>query len=192
MNSVNVVRTSWIRRSVIIGLLAGSASLWAGTFGKVVPIGGHAADLALDEARGVLYVANFTANRVEVVSLADGSIKTSLNVAPQPGSLALSADGRYLVVTHFGNYKPPASPTNALTVIDLTSNGRRTYALGNAPLGVAFGIDNLALVVTTAEFMLLDPVSGASVVLDTVAGVTARLLPKPAPAFPPNIVASSV
>ena len=77
-----------------------ATSAWAGTFGKVIPIGGHASDLALDEARGVLYIANFTANRIEVMSLSDHSIQRSLNVASQPGALALSADGKYLVVTH--------------------------------------------------------------------------------------------
>ena len=80
-----------------------STVAWAGTFGKVVSVGGQASDLALDEARGVLYMANFTANRIEVMSLADHSIQRSMNVAAQPGSLALSPDGRYLVVTHYGN-----------------------------------------------------------------------------------------
>src|SRR5688572_733094 len=78
-----------------------STMVWAGTFGKVVSIGGHASDLALDEARGVLYVANFTANRIEVISLADHSVQRSMNVASQPGALALSPDGKYLVITHF-------------------------------------------------------------------------------------------
>src|SRR3954447_5926987 len=58
--------------------------LSAATFGRVVPIGGHASDLALDESRGVVYVANFTANRIEVMSTADFSIQRSMNVAPQP------------------------------------------------------------------------------------------------------------
>src|SRR5579864_8532711 len=35
----------------------------AATFGTVVAVGGHAADLTLDEPRGVLYVANFGAGR---------------------------------------------------------------------------------------------------------------------------------
>ena len=48
----------------------------AATFGKVVSIGGHASDVALDEPRGVLYVANFTANRIEVVSLATKTVQT--------------------------------------------------------------------------------------------------------------------
>src|SRR6266498_2852485 len=40
-----------------------STTGWAGVFGRVVPIGGNASDIALDESRGVLYIANFTANR---------------------------------------------------------------------------------------------------------------------------------
>ncbi|WP_031495474.1 hypothetical protein [Bryobacter aggregatus] len=43
-------------------------------------LGGQAADLTLDEQRGVLYAANFTANRIEVISLVTGSIQTSMNV----------------------------------------------------------------------------------------------------------------
>jgi len=87
-----------------------SAAAWGGTFGNVVSIGGHASDLALDEPRGVLYIANFTANRVEVMSLGSNTIQTSINVAAQPSALALSPDDHYLVVAHFGNAAAPASP----------------------------------------------------------------------------------
>src|ERR1039457_462067 len=73
------------------------------TFGEVVAIGGQASDIALDEARGVLYIANFTAGRIDVLSLSDNKIHTSIHVAAAPSSLALSGDGRFLVVTHFGN-----------------------------------------------------------------------------------------
>src|SRR5258707_14762748 len=99
----------------------------AATFGTVVPIGGQAADLVLDERRGVLYVANFTANRIDVVSLSDYSIRRSMNVNPQPGSLALSPDGRFLVIVHFGNFAPPATSDNALTVINLLDNSRQVF-----------------------------------------------------------------
>ena len=169
-----------------------ACTAWAGTFGTVVPIGGNAADLALDELRQALYIANFSANRIEVMSTADLSIRTSMAVAAQPSSLALSPDGQFLVVTHFGNYQTPGSPANALTVINLYTNLKQTFALGSPPLGVAFGIDNLALVVTTSDFLLFDPVSGATQVLDTVAGVTAKTLPVPPDNFPPQIVAASV
>jgi len=171
--------------------MAGAAL--AGTFGTVVSIGGQTADLALDEARGVLYVANFTANRIEVMSLATNTVKTSLNVAAQPSSVALSKDGHWLVVAHYGNNTAPASPNNGLTLIDLTNNNtRQTFALGNPPLGVAFGFDNKALVVTTQEFILFDPVLGTTNVLSSIQAVAKQALPAPAYSFPPNIVGASV
>jgi uncharacterized protein (TIGR03437 family) len=164
----------------------------AGTFGTVAAIGGQAADLALDEARGVVYVANFSANRIEVMSTSDYRIRSSMNVAAQPGSLAISPDGQYLVVAHFGNFASPNTPANALTVIDLNAGTKQTFALGFPPLGVAFGIDDRALVVTTNDFLLFDPVSGAMQVIDTVEGVTAKTLPAAPPSYPPQIVTASV
>ena len=116
------------------------------------PIGGSAADAALDEARGVLYISNFTANRIEVMSLATGTIRSSINVFAQPGSMAMSPDGRWLLVAQYGNNAAPASTTNALTLIDLSANNaKQTFALGNAPLCVAFAIDGKALAVTTRD-----------------------------------------
>ena len=174
------------------GLEAGGVRVRAGTFGKVNSIGGQPCDIALDEARGVLYVANFTANRIEVQSLADGVIHSSINVPPHPGSLALSPDGRFLLVAHFGNFALPMASSNALTVLGLSSNTRQTFGLGYPPLGVAFGVDGLALVVTTGEFLLFDPVSGALQVLDTIAGVTAKTLPVAPANFPAQVIAASV
>jgi len=45
---------------LLLGLVGSNSELGAATFGQVVAIGGQAADLALDEARGLIYVANFT------------------------------------------------------------------------------------------------------------------------------------
>ncbi|MEZ5399554.1 MAG: hypothetical protein R2729_07775 [Bryobacteraceae bacterium] len=170
--------------------LVGTAE--AATFGRVVPIGGHASDLALDEARGVLYVANFTANRVEVVSLVDGSIQTSMNLSAQPNSLALSPDNRYLLVGHYGNFAAPNTPNNALTLIDLNTRGRQTFALGAPVLGVAFGIDGRALVMTTTDFELFDPVSGATTVLTTIADAQIAALPAKPNQAPPAITTAAV
>jgi hypothetical protein len=52
--------------------LASAAS--AATFGRVVPIGGHAAEIALDEPPGVLYIANYTASRIDAMALPDYSV----------------------------------------------------------------------------------------------------------------------
>jgi len=169
------------------------APVSAATFGTVVPIGGQGADIALDEPRGLLYIANFTANQIDVMSLSDNTIHSSISVAPQPGSLSLSPDGNYLVVVHFGNFTAPAASTNALTVISLNQNNAlQTFALGDPPLGVAFGIDGLALIVTTTNFILFDPANGQTTVLDTIANVTAHSLPVAPANFPPNIVATSL
>src|ERR1051326_2109130 len=186
---------------IFIGLAIGLAAGWTGapgyaraaTFGQVVAIGGQASDIALDEGRGLLYIANFTAGRIDVLSLAGLTISTSMHVAPAPASLALSPNGRYLVVAHYGNVSPPDSPANAITVIDLTAGARQTFALDAAPLGVAFGGDGMALVATVSEFLLLDPASGRTQLLDTVANVTAKTsLPAP-PATPPGqIVAATM
>jgi uncharacterized protein (TIGR03437 family) len=169
-----------------------SLPVCAGTFGTVVSIGGHASDLALDESRGVLYIANFGAGLVDVMSLADRSVQRSINVGGQPGSLAMSPDGRYLIVTQYGNFTAPNSPNNSLTVIDLTTNGKQTFAMGRPPLGVAFGIDGRAFLVTSTEFILFDPLTGHMEVLDTVTGLIAKTLPQPAGTAPAQIVATSV
>src|SRR3954462_14942934 len=87
----------------LAALMSPVAPCVAATFGTVVPIGGHASDIALDESRGVLYIANFTANRIEVMSTANYAIRTSMNVAPQPGALALSPDSKFLLVAHYGS-----------------------------------------------------------------------------------------
>ena len=190
-------RISWIRRArqaaaATLTWVLASGALWAGTFGRVVPIGGQASDIALDEARGVLYIANYTANRIEVMNLADLSIPRSINVQPLPNSIALSPDGEFLVITHYGNFAPPGNPTNALTVINLNSNQRQTFALGAAPLAVAFGADGRALLATTAEILLFDPVSGVLTVVSSFSALASKTLPQPGPAFPTNITESAV
>jgi uncharacterized protein (TIGR03437 family) len=179
--------------SAFAGLVLTSAGALAGTFGTVVPIGGEAADIALDPTRGVLYVANFTANRIDVMSLANLQIQTSINVAAQPSSISVSPDGHWLLAAHYGNNTAPASPTNALTLIDLTNNyASQTFALSNAPLGVAFGADGNALVVTTQAFLLLNPTLGAMQTLQTISQVATNSIPQPPASFPGNIVQASI
>src|SRR5258708_39998150 len=163
MARANFMTSGFGFRALSGGILALvlSPTGWAGTFGRVVPIGGYAADIALDERRGVLYIANFTANRIEVLDTSDLSISRSINVNAQPGSIALSPNGAYLVIGHYGNNRFPVPPNNAITILNLEQNTRQILALANSPLGVAFGIDGQALILTNAgEFFVLDPASG--------------------------------
>ncbi len=159
---------------ILIAASFAAAAAWGQTFGTVVSIGGEASDLALDETRGVLYIADFTGNAIDVMSLATNTIQTSIHVAAQPSSIAMSMDGHYLVATNFGNAVAPASAANALTVVDLTTQGIQTFALGSPPLGVAFAANGLALVVTTTDFVLFNPSTGATQQVSTLANVVAN------------------
>src|ERR1019366_1891141 len=93
-------------------------------FGTVTAIGGSASDIALDESRGVLYVANLGAHVIDVMSTGDNTVHSSINVPPWPGAIALSPDAQYLLVAHFCNISttgPATAPpcTNQITSIHL-------------------------------------------------------------------------
>jgi DNA-binding beta-propeller fold protein YncE len=178
--------------SIWLAALTLAVPSWGSAIGTPVAIGGHAADIALDEARGVLYIANFTANRIDVMSLGNLSVQTSINVAPFPASIAMSPDGRHLLVTHYANFEQPAAANNALTVIDLETRGKQTFALGSPALGVAFGNGPRALVVTASDFSLFDPVTGTSSLLYTISDLAATSLPVPPLSFPANITKTSM
>ena len=179
------------RRAIVLALALAAAGM-AAPFGRVVAIGGQAADLAIDESRNVLYIANYTANRIEEMSLADGGIRSSMNVSSQPSAVSISPDRKYLVVGHYGNFLTAANANNALTVIDLDSRQRQTFALGSPVLGLSFGVDGRVLVVTSTDFQLFDPATGAAQQLETISGLLAKTLPAPNPAAPGSIVAASV
>ena len=100
------------------------ATVHAGTFGT----GGRASDIALDEPRGSLYIANFTANRVDIMSLADNKLKGSFQVSQQPSSLSVSPDGNYLVIAL-------ADPPRVVSV-----SGDRSYYTAGWGLFAASGI----------------------------------------------------
>ncbi len=182
----------WLYRGLAACLLASPAL--AGTFGTVVPIGGHAADVALDEKRGLLYVANMTGNRVDVISTATKTVLSnrSFNVAPYPASVSLSPDGRFLVVSHYRNSEEPTTWSNIITIYDVQYDVKRTLTLGSAPVGVGFGADNKAFIATMKDFQLLDPGPGTLETIDTVADVTGKFLPVDWATHPPEITRASV
>jgi len=160
----------------------------AATFGTVVPIRGQVSDIALDQTRGLLYAANFTANRIEVVSTANLSLQTPFLVANQPSTLALSPDGQFLVVGHYAN---PSAPSPALTIINLNANTIQTSNLdGSSVLAVAFGAGSQALVVTNNGVLLVDPSTATSQSLQLNPFDT-QGLPVAWATFPPQIVRAS-
>lgn len=177
-------------------ILASVTPAGAATFGSVVTtIGGHPADIALDESRGQLYVANFTAMEIDVMSTKDNKIHTSIPLPSHPSGVALSADSAYLVVTEYQNGVSSGQGFNGLTVINLASNATQNFSTGDAALAVAFvrtgqatgANSGQALVATAGGFYLFDPVSGYLQFLTTVANL-AQTLPVGQGTFPAQIV----
>ena len=171
-------------------LLSSSPSV-AANFGTKVVIKGAASDIALDESRGVLYIANFAMNRIEVMSTADYTIHTSMNVAAQPGALSLSPDSKYLLVAHYGSSIPADPSKNAVTLINLNDNTRQTFTTGDTPLGLAFLADGQAFIVTSNGILLFDPISGAMRTLATFAAL-AKTLPVALNTFPTQVILATV
>jgi uncharacterized protein (TIGR03437 family) len=184
------MRWNRILISIAMTAVASVVPLAAATFGTVVPITGHSADLALDEARGKLYIANFTANRIDVLSTADNIVHSSINIGSQPGSLTLSRDGRFLVVTNYANSTSATANTSMITVVDLTTNTRQTFSTGDPALGASFfsqGNQELALLATTTTMYIFDPISGALQTLTSFASL-AKTLPIAQATFPGQII----
>jgi uncharacterized protein (TIGR03437 family) len=191
------VRESFVRMIHPFGfaaLLAGvftcataPLQLSAATVGSLVPVRGQLSDLAYDQRRGLVYATNFTAGRVEVISAAGQTLGTPFQVTSGPSSLALSPDGRYLVV---GHYSGTPTLVGSLTIVDLDANQQRTVAT-NPVVAVAFGGGSLALVCTTAGFRVLDPSSGTLTHLALSVTPGTGTLPVNPGTFPPNILRAS-
>jgi uncharacterized protein (TIGR03437 family) len=179
-----------------VAFLAPSAAT-AATFGQVVAIGGAASDIALDESRGLLYIANFGAATIEKMSLSTYSIQSSFNVAPEPGALAISQDSQYLLVAHYANGATSPPGSNLITLIHLSDGSRLTFTTGDPPLGVAFFCTSpsctapQALIVTTTSVLRFDPVSGQTAVISAFASL-ANTLPVSQGTLPGQILQTAV
>jgi uncharacterized protein (TIGR03437 family) len=171
-------------------LTAGAGRSVAATFGTVVPIGGTPSDIALDEPRKVLYIADFGCACIDVMSLADNTIHTSINIAAFATGIALSPSGRYLVAISHG-------PTGPATVIDLNTQGQTTYMLGATPLGVSFvntlngDQGGMAVIATSTNVITLDPETGQINILISQAEIY-NGIPQPAPFFPGQFTEAAV
>ncbi|HUS06228.1 MAG TPA: hypothetical protein VMZ52_08030 [Bryobacteraceae bacterium] len=162
--------------------LAGIAVLipcFPATFGTVVPLVGGAADLALDEPRGRLYLVNSSQNRIEVYSIAQRRFLTPIRTDALPLAEAMSRNGRFLYVASYDG--------SALNVIDLEKlEVSSRVGLPAKPEGVAVGADERVLISTigsgansaTNVLLVFDPAATTSNSLSAV-----QLAP-PAPALP--------
>ena len=161
------------------------------TFGKVVAIGGSSSDIALDTSRGLLYVADFTGSRIDVMNLKTLAVQTSINVAARPGAISISPDSQYLIVAQYGNVTPADPSANSITLLNLNTNTRQTFTTGDTPLAVAFMANNQAMIVTSAGILLFSPGSGALASLGTFPNL-GQTLPVTAGTFPSQVIAATL
>jgi hypothetical protein len=191
------VTMRWNRLLISLAIAAGSGSVApapAATFGTVVPVAGQASDIALDESRGKLYIANFTAGRVDVLSTADNTIHTSINLTSHPGSLALSLERpnpAYLLVTSYQNGISTPQGGDVITLINLNTNTQQTFTTGDSPLAAAFLVSGQALIMTTSSFYLFTPGTGTMQLVATIGGL-ANSLPVGQANFPGQVVQAAM
>jgi len=166
-----------MRFPIVFLLLIARAAAGA-TFGTVVPVTGEAADLALDEARGRLYILNSTESRVDIYSIAQRQITGSMPTGATPLAAAMSPDGKWLYVTSYG--------ASALEVFDLDQQAEvNRISLASAPEGVAVGRGGIVLISTTGagannSLFVYDPSQSGSLM-----PVASTLPPPAAPQIAP-------
>ncbi len=168
----------------------------ANTFGQIIALPGHINDVALDEVRRLVYAGNFTAGRVEVVSMTTNQRITSFPTSPQPSAMsgmAMSLDARFLVAINVPVTSGVAQ-LSSITAINLNdSSDRRHFSLPDTPLAVTFINGGDALIVTTSRLLLFDPEDGSTrVLIDLDNPPPDVVLPTSLPAFPRELVTASV
>lgn len=168
--------------------IAGAAN--AATFGTAVPVRGTVSDLALDEGRGRLYIANFSAGRIEVMDTSSRTLQNPLQVPFPPSAVTLSPGGHYLLVGEYNNSEG-ASSKGGLTIFNLDDGTKRDVVLADPVLAAAFGAGSQALVITATQFLLVDPSTGVTVALPAPTPLEGKPLPVPFNTFPPNIIEAS-
>ncbi|MBI1355864.1 MAG: hypothetical protein GC160_16105 [Acidobacteria bacterium] len=195
-------RESLVRKLILTLCLAAWASAGAGrayaqldgrnAIGQVVQLPGQINELFVDESRGLLYAANFTGGRVEVVSMTTRTRLSSFQVSPIPAGasgMAVSADGRWMVVTN-----QPATvgvpQLSSVAIINLNDpSDRRLIPFDEEPVAVEFGLDNKALVVTTGGFHILNPIDGSSSKVFSLDGGSSNVV---LPVVPPQFTREMV
>lgn len=126
---------------LVTPLVVCSLSVLAATFGTAVSLVGGASDLALDEARGRLYLVNGNQSRVEVYSTSQRRFLNPVSTDTTPLAAAMSRSGKYLYVTSYD--------ASSLNVIDLdTLAVVNRVSLPAKPEGVAVGNDERVLIST--------------------------------------------
>ena len=106
-----------------------------------MPVIGGASDVVIDEGRSRVYLVNTVQNRVEVYSIAQRRLLTSIKIDGNPLAAAISRSGKVLYVA--------SKDASALDIIDLDTQAvLNRVTLPAQPEGVAVGVDERVLIST--------------------------------------------
>ena len=134
------------------------------TYGKVIPLPGHINAVAIDEARGLIYAGNFSAGRVEVVSMATHQRVSSFSTTPQPAAMVgmdMSLDSRFLVTLN-APVTSGVAQLSGVTAVNLNDpSDRRHYPMIETPVAITFQSNGEAFIITTGGIVLFDPDDGS-------------------------------
>ncbi len=112
----------------------------------------------------MVYAGNFSAGRVEVVSMATNQRIGSFVTTPQPAAMvgmAMSVDSRFLVTLN-APVTSGVSQFSGVTAVNLNDPvDRRHYPMVATPLAVTFAKNGEAVIITTSGIVFFDPDDGA-------------------------------
>ena len=171
------------------------------TLGKVIPLPGHINAVAIDEARGLVYAGNFSAGRVEVISMATHQRVSSFSTTPQPAAMVgmdMSLDSRFLVTLNapVTSGVPQLSGVTAVNLNDPAD--RRHYPMVSTPLAITFQSNGEAFIITSGGIVLFEPDDGSFralvdfAAIEGLDGGASISLPVPPPTFPREVNTATV
>lgn len=119
---------------------------------------------------GTLIVANMADNTATVIDLASEAVLATLPTGPSPHEIAVTADGRYAVITNYGDR---GGPGNSLTILDL-----ETVTVANTiDLGVYQRPHGVAVLPSRDVALVTSEMSGMVILVDLNTGEVESAIP---------------
>lgn len=101
--------------------------------------------LVAQSPTGTIVSANMTANSASVVDIATGQLRATYPTGPGPHEVAVSNDGRWAVISVYGNRESVGHCAGKVAVIDIASaRVLKVLAVGGGSDGVGFSLVNAA------------------------------------------------
>ena len=123
----------------------------------LVEIPGTLSDILIDDNCEYIYAANLSFNRVEVFSIAKGSLETPIHVGSLPRELDTSPSGDLLYVANFGEQNISVVNLETKEEDFLVTVPERAGDNVDTPYSIAVTSKGLVLFATNSRMMQMDP-----------------------------------